>query len=212
MRAKNWCILFMLFLASFVSKAGTNWELKKDAEGIKVYTADKAGSNVKAIKVLCTLNASPDQLIRYLMNAKAHEQWVYSTKQSYLIKQVSEGHQIYYSEITMPWPLSNRDIVVDFKIVRNPNNVITVKASAIDGYVAKDKKKVRINFSDVNWTVTPAGANTLNIEYVAQADPGGSIPGWVSNMFITKGPFETFKLLRTALKVGANESVSSNAR
>jgi hypothetical protein len=93
---------------------------------------------------------------------------------------------------------------VDFKITRNPDNVVTVKASAIDGYVPKDKKKVRIKFSDVNWTVTPAGANTLNIEYVAQADPGGSIPAWVSNMFITKGPYETFKLLRTALKEGTD--------
>jgi hypothetical protein len=103
MRAKCWCILVLLLcLTSFVSTAGTNWELKKNADGIKVYTADKAGSNIKAIKVLCTLNASPDQLIRYLMNAKAHEQWVYSTKQSYMIKQVSEGHMIYYSEITMP--------------------------------------------------------------------------------------------------------------
>lgn len=208
MRTNYLCLLLMLCLASFGSKAQTNWELKKDAEGIKVYTAAKAGSDIKAIKVLCTLNATADQLIAYLTDAKAHEQWVYSTKQSYLVKRVSEGHQIYYSEITMPWPLSNRDVVVDLKIVKNSNNVITVKASAIDGYVPKDKKKVRISFSDVNWIVTPAGTNTLKVEYVAQADPGGNIPTWVSNMFITKGPFETFKLLRKALKDRASESIS----
>jgi hypothetical protein len=134
---------------------------------------------------------------------------VYSTKQSYLLKQINEGHQIYYSEISMPWPLSNRDVVVDFNIQKNQNGVITVKATAVDGYAKKDKKKVRIKFSDVNWTVTPAGSNTLNVEYVAQADPGGSIPAWVSNMFITKGPFETFKLLQKALKSSTGESVSS---
>jgi hypothetical protein len=36
----------------------------------------------------------------------------------------------------------------------------------------------------------------MRIEYFGQADPGGSVPGWVANPFTTKGPFETFRKLR----------------
>jgi hypothetical protein len=39
----------------------------------------------------------------------------------------------------------------------------------------------------------------LKVEYIAQADPGGDVPPWIANMFITKGPLETFRQLRKAL-------------
>jgi hypothetical protein len=53
--------------------------------------------------------------------------------------------------------------------------------------------------SKANWVVTPIGDNKLAIEYVAMADPGGSIPAWITNSFSTKGPFETFRKLKDVL-------------
>lgn len=201
-------ILALLCLA-INSYAGEGWHLKKDAEGIKVYTSTVADGNVKAIKVVCTINATVEQLVALLLDAKAHEQWVYSTKRSYELKKIDAGHQIYYSEVSMPWPLANREIVVDLRINQRPNSkVITVKSIAVAGYVATNKNIVRVTLSDVSWTVTPINENVLKIEYVAHADPGGSVPSWVSNLFITKGPFETFKKLRKTVQLPAYKNVS----
>jgi hypothetical protein len=36
---------------------------------------------------------------------------------------------------------------------------------------------------------------TVHINYILEADPGGDIPAWLSNEFVDKGPFETFKKL-----------------
>lgn len=183
----------------FEGFANSTWELKKDADGIKVFTSEMPNSNIKAIKVECTVNASLSQLTAFLLDAKAHEKWVYSTKKSYAVKQLAPNHQVYYSEMSMPWPMSNRDVVVDLAITQAPTKVLTVKADAVKGYVTEDKSIVRVPLSTVNWTVTPVSKNTLKIDYVAQADPGGSVPAWVVNMFITKGPFETFKSLKDAV-------------
>jgi hypothetical protein len=41
---------------------------------------------------------------------------------------------------------------------------------------------------------------TIHINYEVEVDPGGSIPGWIANMFVDKGPFETFSNLAKKLK------------
>lgn len=194
-------VLTLLLLCTALHMyADTKWSLKKDQEGIKVYTGAVEGTAIKAVKVECMLDATPAQLTALLLDAKAHEKWVYSTKTSYEIKTVGDGHQVYYSELSMPWPLANRDVVVELKISQHPaTKVMDIHTRSIGGHVPKKKDKVRVPLSDVHWTVTPVGNNKLKVDYIAQADPGGEIPAWAVNMFSTKGPFETFVQLRKML-------------
>ncbi|MFI5139856.1 MAG: START domain-containing protein [Sphingobacteriales bacterium] len=192
--------IVLLLLISFtcaMAHAETKWELKKDKEGIKVYTGSTPNSNIKAVKVTCILNANFSQLTALLLDTKAHEQWVYNTKTSYLVKQLSDSHLLYYSEIIMPWPLTNRDVVIEMTITQQPGTkVMYISANTAKNYVPVNKDKVRVPLSKVNWTVTCIGDNQLSIEYIGQADPGGSVPAWLVNSFSTKGPFETFKKLK----------------
>ena len=102
---KKMILFFTLLCACTAVHAGIAWELKKDSEGIKVYAGSVANSNLKAVKVECTVNATLSQLAALLLDAKAHEIWVYNTKKSYVVKDLGAGHQVYYSEISMPWPL-----------------------------------------------------------------------------------------------------------
>ncbi|MBN9482656.1 MAG: hypothetical protein BGO70_07270 [Bacteroidetes bacterium 43-93] len=186
-----------LLLLHFAASASPAWELKKNQDSIKVYTANADNSNVKSVRVECIINATPSQLTALLLDAKAHEQWVYSTKRSYAIRSTGPGSQLYYSEISMPWPLANREVVVNFSVSQQPvTKVLTVKAIAINGELEPKNDKVRVVRSNVIWTVTPLAPNRLKIEYIADADPGGSVPAWITNMFLTKGPYETFKQLR----------------
>ncbi|MBD0377821.1 MAG: lipid-binding protein, partial [Flavisolibacter sp.] len=43
-------------------------------------------------------------------------------------------------------------------------------------------------------------ANTLNVDYTLQVNPGGQLPPWLVNMFADKGPYESFKKLAELLK------------
>jgi len=194
---KNILLLLLVSFGCTMLHAETKWELKKDEEGIKVYTGSIPNSNIKAVRVTCILNASISQLTALLLDTKAHEQWVYNTRTSYLVKQIAADHLVYYSEVSMPWPLTNRDVVVDLKISQqSATKILYVSATTADNYVQVNKDKVRVPLSKVNWIVTPIGNNQLSVEYVGQADPGGSVPAWLVNSFSTKGPFETFKKLR----------------
>ena len=44
-----------------------------------------------------------------------------------------------------------------------------------------------------------ASRNITWFNYILELDPGGSLPGWVANMFAEKGPFGTFSNLAKQL-------------
>jgi len=200
------CIVLSLGAA-----AEYRWQLKKETDGIKVYTSVMSDCNVKAVKVECLVEATPAQLIALLLDAKAHEDWVYSTKVSKMLRQPGPFHQIYYSEMELPWPLSNRDVVVELTITpQSGSSGFFVKAKAVEGYAPPVKDLVRVTRSEANWTVTPAGPGTLKIEYIAQADPAGAVPAWIANMFCTKGPYETFRRLRQTVARPEYKSAAVN--
>ena len=50
------------------------------------------------------------------------------------------------------------------------------------------------------WVITPTTEHTINVEYSLFTDPGGNMPAWLINMFITKGPLESFKKLKEQIK------------
>lgn len=179
--------------------AQTNWTLKKDEDGIKVYTGNMPNTSLKAIRVECLINTTTSKLSTLLMDAAAHEQWVYSTKTSYVVKNINDREHIYYSEISFPWPMKNRDVVVHLKLTED-KGILKVSAVSTPGYVASKNSLVRVPKSVVQWIVTPVNDHQVKVAYTAEADPGESIPAWIVNMFCIKGPFETFRKLRTVLQ------------
>lgn len=186
--------MMIFLLRCSVCEAQTTWVLKKNCDGIKIYAGSVEGSDVKSVKLECTLDASLPQLCALLLDASAHDKWIYCTEKSHAVKQIGENEQVYYSEMDMPFPFTNRDIVVHIKLSLHPvTRVLTVLGEAVDGYVGVKKDLVRVKMSKIRWTVTPLAAGKLHVSYIANVDPAGKLPAWIVNMFITKGPYETFK-------------------
>ena len=200
----RYIVLILCFVVPLICMAQKDWQLKKEEDGIRVYSRSMEGSKLKSIKVTCELDGSMSQLTALLLDAKAHEEWVYNTRSSYVVKQLSPTEQIYYSEITLPWPMTNRDVVVLMTLNQDPaTKTMEVKADAIEGHVEKKEGIVRVPLSSVTWKVKPLQGK-LQVEYVAQADPGGNVPPWIVNSFSTKGPLETFKRLKKLMSSDAD--------
>lgn len=194
---------FFFFLAVLALKAAgqENWTLASAKEGISIYTRPMASSKVKAIRVVCQLQATPVQLLAAIMDIKSCGEWVYHSKKNELIRQHSPLDLIYYSEVAVPWPAENRDYVVHIQAEQNPKTkVITVNSPCVPGYVPEQPHIVRISHSVGRWVITPAGKDQVNAEYVLEVDPMGNIPAWLTNMFATKGPLETFRKLKVQVQ------------
>jgi len=73
----------------------------------------------------------------------------------------------------------------------------------VPGYTPEKSGMVRVPRSDISWYVTMPSEKTISIVYIFDAEPGGSLPAWVVNMFTDKGPYESFKKLSELLKRSA---------
>ena len=196
--------LFLLVLCSLLMNpcpAQYNWKLEKQKKGINVYLSDVAGSKFKAIKVECTFTGTYAKLIAILTNVSHFSDWIYNTRTSKLLRQNTPLDFIYYSETHLPWPLSNRDAVIHVRIKTDSlPRFLTLSGAEEPNFFPKIQGRVRVTHYKASWKVTMPTAQTIRISYFLELDPGGSIPAWIANKFVDKGPYGTFINLAEQLK------------
>ena len=178
-----------------------NWKQKSSRDSINIYTAEVPGSRVNAIRVITNVPATMSALIAVMLDIDATGEWVYSTKSVKVLKRVSPSDIYYHSELSFPWPTSNRDFIAHIAVVQDPvSKVTTLEAINVPDMIPVKPGIVRVSQSIAKWTFTPLSKNLIRVEYFLQCDPGGSLPAWLINMFATKGPSESFKKLRSQLQ------------
>lgn len=187
----------LLLTARFIFVFGQqNWKLSVEKDGIKIYTSALQGSRVKAVKAECRIKATTSQVVALLMDIASAKDWVYHTKSCSLIKKVSASELFYYSEISLPWPLQNRDFVAHLTVSQNRDTkVVTIDGPAVRGHVPEKEGVVRIRDSKGKWVISPSGTDHVSIEYTIHVDPGGTLPPWLINMFASEGPLRIIKNL-----------------
>lgn len=209
--AKQILVLISSILLSVIVHA-QEWKLRTDKNGIKVYSRQVPGSKINALKVESEFDATVSQLVAVIFDINTSTAWLYSTKSCSTLKVVSPTEVYYYSEVSFPWPASNRDFVAHIKASQDPaTKVVNVHAENISAMVPVKKGIVRVTQSVGNWTIRASGKNKLQVVYELQVDPAGSLPAWLVNMLSAKGPYESFKSLRTHLQkpVYANAKFAS---
>ena|SRR5258706_10069008 len=195
-------LLFVSFsLLMIRCPAQYNWKLEKQENGISVYLSDVASSNFKAVKVECTLTGTYAKLIALLTNVSHFSKWIYNNKSSNVVKQNTPLDFIYYSEIHMPWPLTNRDAIIHLQIKTDSlPRFLIISGNGEPDLFPRMFNRVRVPHYKANWKVTMPTAKTIQISYLLEIDPGGSIPAWIANSFADKGPYGTFNNMAEQLK------------
>lgn len=200
--------LFMVLAAASAS-AQNDWKLSADKEGIKIYTSVVSDSKIKAVKVECDLNTTPSQLVAVVMDINSATDWVYHVKSAKLIKQVSPSELYYYSEVSLPWPVANRDFVAHLIVTQDPaSKVVTIDGPAVQGFVPVKKGVVRVDNSFGRWVITPVGTGQVHVQYTIHTDPGGAIPAWLVNIFATDAPLKIFEGLKVQLQKPAYKNTA----
>lgn len=197
----NFITVLCCFFLATPAFTQVKWELAKEKNGIKVFTSEGGTSKFKSIKVEAILEGTLDKLTHLLLDAASNKDWIYNTKESYVIRRIGPTETLSYTETAVPWPASNRDIAINMKLnLDTEKNTLKVFARGLPGAVAAKKGVVRIPFFNSLWDVKFDGKSKLFINYFLEMDPGGSVPAWITNMFVAKGPYETFNSLAGILK------------
>ena len=141
------------------------------------------------------------QLTSILFDVEKYPQWAYCTKSAVPIRKVGANELIYYSEISVPWPLSNRDFCADavlsYDSVKHSTCLV---CRGLKDFLPEKKGLVRIPRSNAVWCMTQTSSRVVHVQYVLQIDPGGCLPAWIANMFASKGPMESFGNLKKKME------------
>lgn len=185
-----------------VAWAQKTWKLISEKDGIYVYTQNLENSKFKAVRAVCTVDCGITRLSYVLMDVSNTRDWVYATKVCKLLKKMSPTDIFYYSEVELPWPVSNRDFIIRITLTQDPKTKIArIVAENHPEYVPEKKNVVRIPKSSGNWILTPLSDGRTKVEYIIHVDPGGSVPAWMVNMLADVGPHSSFsKLKKEVLK------------
>ena len=197
---KKLFLLCVLLPAIFCCAAQEDWKLKSDKDGIKAYSRKTEDSKINSIRVEADFSVSLAHFVSAIIDVASYDDWVYASKSTRMIKQVSPTELYYYSEIKFPWPTANRDFVSHVTVSQDPKTkTVTISAINVAGMEPLKKNLIRIDHSFGKWVVKPAGKESVNVVYELQTDPAGSLPALLINSFSSTGIVATFQNLRARL-------------
>lgn len=175
--------------------------LKRDEDGIKVYTCKTEGERLKSLRAEFVLkNMTIDQLEVFLLDVPGYTRWQYNMVESKMLKKVSNNDMIYRTVVDAPWPVENRELIVRYTSSRDTEKQTMDIIIANDSYpYPENEDLVRVPSSYATWHISTQG-NDLKVEYALRIDPGGSVPVWLINIAMADGPHHSFRNLKQLLK------------
>jgi len=191
-------LLMMVSLAAVTtpSSAEPGWQLRKDADGIRVYSRPLDGWTIHEIKGEVHLKAPLASILAVIDDVPRQSSLSEVVASSKVSRRDSKTRYQYYSVIEMPWPLKDRDIVSERQIKQDPVSLeVVVTDTAAPDALPLQKSLVRIMKSRQVWTMTPR-ADGVDVQMRVLSDPNGPIPASVVNAMSVGTPFRTLQNLR----------------
>lgn len=188
--------LTTLAVALLPADVAGGWELKRGGDEMWVYTRDRAGSEIKEVKLVMNVDATIPEINAVLNDATRQPEWVFKCSEGRdLGGDVRAGGWYYYSRIDMPWPMDDRDVVGKVTGERS-GALYTSHTVAAPKRTPKVEGVVRITDFDVSTSYRDLGRGRTEVTYQLHSEPGGKVPDWLVNLFVDKGPVETMTRLR----------------
>lgn len=194
----HWVYFVLSMATTYCFGQTTDCDLRRNSEGIKVYVCKSPTEKLKTIRSEFMLeNTSAEQLIKFIFNVEDYPNWHYNLIEAELFKKINDDEINYRSELDAPWPVENRELVLNLKVYRDslPDHVTIAIRNILTDRPLKSGL-VRVPFFSGSYRITVINETTLKIIHTMKVDPGGSVPLWMVNLALAEGPFTTYKNLK----------------
>lgn len=185
--------LIALFFYGFIPTEKTeSWQLKKFENGISIYTRTPENSKYKELKAVYQIKTSLSSIIAVLNDFESFPKWVYRCEKSVALKKDSDNHMIRYQTVAAPWPVDNRDMILEVNSFQDKKTkIVYQKVNSLPEYAPLVKGHVRVREFRALWTLIPMKNGVVEVNYELLVNPGGNIPAWLVNLAVIDGPFDT---------------------
>src|SRR5262245_48788925 len=177
-------------MARAADERESSWELLDEDDGIRVWKREIPGQELPGFRGETVMNAPVERIGHELEDYKHHTEWMDSCIASYMVKDLGGQHVIDYNRTHAPWPVWDRDVVLDSRWTLSPDRRLLVISfeNTDPSWVPLPANTVRMprlrGFYKM-WQMEP---NKTKVVYQVEADPGGSLPTWLAKRVVRDIP------------------------
>ncbi|RNC88066.1 MAG: hypothetical protein ED556_02435 [Winogradskyella sp.] len=187
-------IFILIAVFSVFSNAQTDWKLKKDSNEIKIFTRSLLNESFDEYKAVTTVNVPIKKVVEELLTAPEYFDECKSGI-SYYLKKKSEDEHLFYARKDLPWPVKDRDIITLLTVIKINDYKYKLKLESLPDAIPEKNKTLRVKKLMGFWLLEEKDRKT-KITQQLLVNPEGSLPKFVVNKLLIKGPFKTFSDLR----------------
>lgn len=169
-----------LLLTGMPSNCLADWELITEQQGVKVSRQVVPGRALPILRGEGEVAGTPYEIIAVLRDFPRQTEWVQDCTESRLLKREGE-FTYFYNRTTAPWPVSDRDVVARSKlrVIEAGVEVHSSFEAVSEPIVPERDGVVRMRHLKGQYRIRKMGPASSWVEYELDADPGGSLPGWL---------------------------------
>ena len=183
-------------------------KLSIDKNNNKVWTYQDQQNPVFLYKAETTYHAPIENAVSLILDIEHAVQWVpYMGSIKVLSRGDKKGEFTLYMVLDFPFPLKDRDLIVQGKMIKQPNGQISIKNKAIQTGYPLNPNYVRLTDYQGDWTFQKLGNNQVKVSTYGYANPEGSIPLTFVNMFVQQQPYQMLQKMKAELAKPAGLAV-----
>ena len=186
--------------ATAQAKPLDNAKLSMNKNNIKVWTYQNSQNPVFLYKAETIYDTPLEKAVGLILDVDHAVKWVpYMGSVKVLSRDDKKGEFLLYMVLDFPFPLKDRDLVVQGKMVKDAQGVISIKNKAIDKGYAKNPDYVRLTHYEGDWSFQKLANNKVKVSTYGYANPEGSIPLTFVNMFVQQQPYQMLQKMKLEL-------------
>ncbi len=155
-----------------------------------VVTRIKTSSGYDGLNITFQVNSSIENFVHVLNDVDHYTNWAYKCLEAGIISSKSPGNFQYYSVVDFPWPMSDRIIAADCHQHMNEQGVYFSQSKGITDKIDQ-RGLVPLPYFESQWVITPLSTGLTGVDYTIVSDPIHSLPAFLYNLAVSKGPTET---------------------
>jgi hypothetical protein len=197
-------ILTLLITGSFPN---SDWELKKEKAGIRIYTRSVDGSSFAEFKGITTIeNSNLPDVLSVILDVETYESLFPDCINPKILKRDGKWYDIHYIQTKGPFPVKDRDSIFEQKTEIDENKKYArVTLKPLPDYIPEKENMVRIHNGTGFWELSE-DKNNVQVIYQFHGDPAGEVPAWLVNSFVVTHPLKTLENLKK--RVQANKQTN----
>ena len=195
------CILFVLVFFqvsnAFPQTYPDNWKFFKESNHISVYYRTNEKPTIKELRLTTTINAPVPTVEAIITNVDILKSWGYACLESKLLKKVGPGELYYYYAVDVPWPVSDRDVVINMKIKHDSISGIThINSRNFVGFIPEKEDRIRVKYVRAHWKLSPVKKGLMQLDFTIESDLGANFPDWIVNYAMSYSPIKSITALK----------------